>query len=281
MRVDNWTLSATGLAFDRNWMVTSKDGIGLLQKRCARLCFIEALVDREAQTLSLSAPELLVSSVQVPLCSSDLLSDQQRVCSDRVSTADCGDAVAAWLESAIEESGCRLRRQTDEIERSSRRNPGDRVSLVNEAQYLLINRASVRVLSEIVGIGEDELVGRFRPNFVVDGLEPFAEEACNSIQIASLSFKVVGLCTRCQMICIDQSTGQKDTGLLTALRDSRQGRKLTFGVYLSLSCEEDAAISVATDGLAQGVMFSVGDKRAAFKIECSDTPPHVRLCPTY
>ena len=61
---------------------------------------------------------------------------------------------------------------------------------MNEAQYLLINRASVRVLSEIVGIGEDELVGRFRPNFVVDGLEPFAEEACNSIQIASLSFKV-------------------------------------------------------------------------------------------
>lgn len=112
---------------------------------------------------------------------------------------------------------------------------------MNEAQYLLINRASVRALGEIVGIDEDELVGRFRPNFVVDGLAPFAEDACDFVEIGSLKFKVyyknalfnfisiydlkvVGLCTRCQMICIDQATGQKDTALLAALRDSRQGR---------------------------------------------------------
>jgi molybdenum cofactor sulfurtransferase len=83
MRVEKWPLATTGLAFDRSWMVTTRDGIGLTQKRCSRLCFVHASVDCQAQTLTLSAPEMVDSSVEVPLSSLESQTDQQRVCSDR------------------------------------------------------------------------------------------------------------------------------------------------------------------------------------------------------
>lgn len=34
--------------------------------------------------------------------------------------------------------------------------------------------------------------------------------------------KVVGKCTRCQMICVDQETGEKDPNILITLRDLRR-----------------------------------------------------------
>lgn len=57
------------------------------------------------------------------------------------------------------------------------------------------------------------VIERFRPNFVVDfgqNWKPFQEERIKRISIGSLKFKVVGLCQRCQMICIDQTNGEKD-----------------------------------------------------------------------
>uniref|UniRef100_A0A915CFD2 Molybdenum cofactor sulfurase n=1 Tax=Parascaris univalens TaxID=6257 RepID=A0A915CFD2_PARUN len=46
--------------------------------------------------------------------------------------------------------------------------------------------------------------------------------------------EVIGHCSRCQMICIDQENGAKDASLLLALRDYRLGSKITFGIYLQL-----------------------------------------------
>ena len=52
-------------------------------------------------------------------------------------------------------------------------------------------------------------MNRFRPNFVVEGSEPFAEDSWKKIRIGSTVFHVVKACARCIMPTIDQCTGKK------------------------------------------------------------------------
>lgn len=43
--------------------------------------------------------------------------------------------------------------------------------------------------------------------------------------------QVEGICTRCQMVCIDQKTGKKTVEPLRTLAEEFHG-KLKFGIYL-------------------------------------------------
>lgn len=106
-----------------------------------------------------------------------------------------------------------------------------------------MNRESVAVLAAKIkstkcGFGDDDenverLVARFRPNFVVDGIPPFEEDEWQQpVVIGKQSFKIQGKCTRCQMICIDQDTGEKSKEPLRTLSATR-GHKMTFGIYLA------------------------------------------------
>lgn len=50
--------------------------------------------------------------------------------------------------------------------------------------------------------------------------------------ISCMSLQVNGPCTRCQMICIDQTTGKKTIEPLRTLAEEFHG-KLKFGIYLT------------------------------------------------
>jgi len=107
--------------------------------------------------------------------------------------------------------------------------------LNNVAPYLLVNRASVRHLAESIDMHVDEMIDRFRANLIVDNCDAFVENECTHVQIGdSHHFKVVGKCTRCQMICIDQQSGHKDPNVyLTLRRHTPIDQSTTFGIYLA------------------------------------------------
>ena len=47
-------------------------------------------------------------------------------------------------------------------------------------------------------------MNRFRPNFVVDGVEPFAEDTWKRIKIGGLTFLPVKPCSRCGITTVNQ-----------------------------------------------------------------------------
>ena len=55
-QVCDWPLGASGLLFDRSWMVVNGHGVCLSQKREPRLCQILPRVELPLGQLSLSAP---------------------------------------------------------------------------------------------------------------------------------------------------------------------------------------------------------------------------------
>eukprot|EP00041_Stephanoeca_diplocostata_P031530 m.984248 g.984248 ORF g.984248 m.984248 type:complete len:918 (+) comp23976_c0_seq2:211-2964(+) len=108
------------------------------------------------------------------------------------------------------------------------------LSLANESQFLLVNEASMaKVNTYVDGVESPIPVDRFRGNFVIDGTEAFAEDQWESLQIGTLHFNVVAPCQRCQMVCVNQSTGERTREPLIALSKFRRHKGITyFGQHL-------------------------------------------------
>lgn len=229
-------------------MVVNHNGICLSQKQEPRLCLIQPFIDLTQRIMVLRAQGM--DPIEVPLEENSEQAQicQSKVCADRVSTYDCGDKISNWL-SRFFGRPCHLIKQSSNFQRNAKRKQSKdqpsgetaALSLVNEAQYLLINRSSVLELQQQLKAsnenGEEELlpikdlISRFRANIITSGTRAFEEEKWDEISVGSLHFQVVGPCHRCQMICIDQKTGQRNQDVFQKLSESRE-RKVNFGVYL-------------------------------------------------
>ncbi|XP_006889293.1 PREDICTED: molybdenum cofactor sulfurase [Elephantulus edwardii] len=246
--VTKWPIGNQGLLYDRNWMVVNHNGICLSQKQEPRLCLIRPTIDLQQRIMVLQAKGM--ERIEVPLEDNSGRAHicQSKVCSDRVNTYDCGEEVSTWLSKLFGRQ-CRLIKQSSDFQRNAKKKHGKdpspgttaTLSLVNEAQYLLLNRSSVLELQQQLSRSDEngkeelfpmsDLISRFRANIVTNGTKAFEEENWDEVSIDSLQFQVLGPCHRCQMICIDQQTGQRSQDVFQKLSESRK-RKVNFGVYL-------------------------------------------------
>ncbi|QGA20338.1 hypothetical protein EYB26_008040 [Talaromyces marneffei] len=72
--------------------------------------------------------------------------------------------------------------------------------------------------------------------------QPYIEDTWSSITIGQkqLRFDVLGACSRCQMVCVDQMTAEKrEEPLSTLAKTRRVGGKVIFGRHLGLSASND------------------------------------------
>ena len=74
---------------------------------------------------------------------------------------------------------------------------------------------------------------RFRPNVVIDGDEPFAEDAWPTVRIGNLKFRTTMVCDRCVMTTIDPVTlASGKEPIRTLARHRRWDHKTWFGTQL-------------------------------------------------
>ena len=107
-----------------------------------------------------------------------------------------------------------------------------------------------------IGLTLEDVISRFRPNLIVRGIPAFIEDSLKRFRIGKAEFEVrqrdrdrtavqvIEKCTRCEMICVNQDSGEKDPKIIVALRDLRNRQKvrvtaivtsnfqMTFGVYV-------------------------------------------------
>lgn len=81
-------------------------------------------------------------------------------------------------------------------------------------------------------------MNRFRGNLIIEADNILEELEWKSLTIGKHKFCTDGPCMRCQMICIDQSSGEKTTEPLRTIAREFQG-KMRFGIYLSANNLED------------------------------------------
>ncbi|XP_011645423.1 molybdenum cofactor sulfurase 1 [Pogonomyrmex barbatus] len=235
--VDSWNLNSKGLEYDREWMIMTSAGTCLTQKHHINLCLLKPVIFKEQKIMELTYPgmptieipleNIYQQSMEHPIC-------QSRVCESRVQGIDCGSEVSEWLSLALGKPNLRLIRQSH-----SRQKKGTNkaeLSFSSQAQYLAINEGSVSWLIDKVfddsEFKKDTAVHRFRGNIIIGNCKAFDEMQWEYVRIGNNNFKVNGPCTRCQMICIDQTTGNKTIEPLRTLAEEFHG-KLKFGIYLT------------------------------------------------
>ena len=234
---NEWKITESGLKYDRNWLIINGDnGSALTQKHEPKMCLVRPFVDEANNTLRLEFPYM--DSIEIPLnTKGEVIRSasvcQTKVCGDYINGHDCGQQVAEWLSNALAIKNLRLIRHNEEVERRS-----GKIALANQAQFLLINKSSVQWLMDQVEIWDynkdvDNVIDRFRGNFIIENVEALSENSWKEIKIGENTIEVQGLCTRCQMICIDQNTGEKTTEPLRTIGKIFQG-KTKFGVYLRM-----------------------------------------------
>ncbi|XP_030616478.1 molybdenum cofactor sulfurase isoform X2 [Delphinapterus leucas] len=204
--VTRWPLGNQGLLYDRSWMVVNHNGVCLSQKQEPRLCLIQPFIDLQRRIMVIKAQGMEPIAVPLEENSKPAQICQSKVCADRVNTYDCGEKISSWLSKFFGRP-YHLIRQSSDFQRNARKKRGKdqsarttaTLSLVNEAQYLLINRSSVLELQQQLSTrdenGKEELfpvnnlISRFRANIITNGTRAFEEEKWDEISVGSLHFQ--------------------------------------------------------------------------------------------
>lgn len=229
---DAVSVAPWGLETDRRWMVVRPDGRFLTQRDVPAMARITA--EATPAGLLLSADGSGACQIPVPNARTCRARDVA-VWRDRVPALDAGPEAAAWLSTALG-ADCGLvylaETQARPVDPDYGR-PGDHTAFSDGFPVLLTTTASLDALN--AALPAPIPMNRFRPNIVVDGAEPWAEDRWRRIRIGAVVFRVVKPCARCIVTTIDQQSGarpDKSEPLKTLGRIRRTAEGVIFGQNL-------------------------------------------------
>jgi len=228
--VEQPLLGATGLQHDREWVIVDPRDHFLTQRDEPRLALVRTTI--ETAHLRLEAPD------REPLRLALDHGGEPRVVTvwrSQNPSFDAGDAAAAWFSSFLARP-VRLVRFDPAHRRLSNREWTGEIEAPNFFSdgypILVLSRASLADLNGRLGRELD--MARFRPNLVLDGVEPYAEDRIRDIDAGDVVLRLVKPCTRCIITTTDQATGARDgeepLRTLKSYRFDRQLRGIAFGM---------------------------------------------------
>lgn len=217
-----------GLAGDRRWLVVDGDGRAVTQREAPLMALVGAAPQADGG-LELRAPGTEPLSVAVP---EPGRTRTVRVFSAVIEAVDAGPLAAAWWTAVLG----RPARMTHLDDPANRRpippavNGGrtdGRVSFADGLPLLLASTASLAALNELIAQGDHRAEGplpmnRFRPNVVVDGPAPWAEDRWRRVRLGEVVFRVVKPCPRCVVATTDQVDGTRGKEPLWTLAKYRR-----------------------------------------------------------
>jgi uncharacterized protein YcbX len=221
-------ITATGFEWDRQWMLIDTKGLFLSQRTHPRMaCIVPEIT---ADTLVLNAPGL--PPLKLPYTAGGERIDV-RVHRDRCVGLDQGNAADEWVSAAL---GAPLRLVRVPLLPERVANPEFAgadpapMGFADGFPVLVCNEASLADLN--TRMPQAVPMDRFRPNLVLRGLAPWAEDHIDALTIGTLTLRLVKPCVRCTIPGVDQLTGRLSTDPAPVLKKFRFNRELlgiTFG----------------------------------------------------
>ncbi|MEO7006391.1 MAG: MOSC N-terminal beta barrel domain-containing protein [Terrimesophilobacter sp.] len=239
MNVERAEVEPWGLAHDRRWCLLDAAGTTITAREVNHLLGLHAEPgDTDGIRITDQRGESIL--VTVPVDTGAQPFEHERLGVVRCAAADTN----AWLSARVGRPTT-LVWQPNPTTRPIAENrgglTGEYLSLADAGPLLLVSLASLAQLDRWIVEGADRPdahpdplnVVRFRPNVVIDGGEPFAEDGWSSVRIGGVNFRKTMICDRCVMPTIDPDTlagGKEPTRTLA--RHRRWDRKTWFGIRL-------------------------------------------------
>ncbi|HTD29136.1 MAG TPA: MOSC N-terminal beta barrel domain-containing protein [Xanthomonadaceae bacterium] len=220
-----------GFCDDRRWMIVDAEGGALTGRELSRMVLIQATPG--PGLMHLDAPSMPAIDVAMPTDNAERMSVV--VWGDTVDSVRIGERADAWLSEFL----ARPVRLVGMDARSVRhvdpppREQADEFSFADGYPFLAISQASLDYLN--AKLASPIPMRRFRPNLVVSGCGPHAEDQWERIRIGTVPFDVVKDSVRCVFTTVDPELGQRDPSgepLRTLKTYRRSADGITFGMNL-------------------------------------------------
>lgn len=234
IRVSSAKVTKGGLEFDRAFMLIDENNRFLSQRKLPKMALIEPLIYAEKQMLIVKAPEM--ENLVIPL--KPTLSD------DSITVSIWGDdckvrsiqdpKVGAWFDRYLGISGSRLVVMDEGFVRPTDPEfaPKGQTLFSDGFPFLIASKGSLLSINEKLDV--PVAMENFRPNIVVDGCDPFAEDSWKKIKfgagLTSLIANIVKPCARCTVPNVNQSTGERreDNQPTQIMKSFRKGKDLNL-----------------------------------------------------
>ncbi|MGW8764078.1 MOSC domain-containing protein [Streptomyces sp. NPDC055815] len=226
-----------GLAADRRWTVVDATNEVVTQRRHPRMALATA-EPLPGGGISLSAPGRPTLEVEVPHPSTTITVE---IFGDHVEAVPAGDAAAAWFSAYLESDVRLVHMDAPEHRRPVDPDyalPGETVSFADGYPLLVTTVSSLDALNSLIAQGDHADEGplpmnRFRPNLVIEGTAPWAEDGWTRLAVGEVTFRVPRPCGRCVVTTTDQLTGERGKEPLRTLgRHRKNDGRLIFGQNL-------------------------------------------------
>jgi len=235
---DVMRFDAMGPLDDRRWMLIDQHDSFITQREVPRLALVRpARIAGGLRVLAPDMPALSVSGTGGERCTTWCWDD-------RCAGFDEGPEAAAWFSEFIGRTARLVRFDTTAPRAADRHwvgaaagRAGALTRFSDGFPLLVISTASMAELDRRLADADlpAAVAQRFRPNVVLDGLDPFEEDLADTFSVGAgpTVLKVVKPCTRCTIPEVDPGTGQHEAGILQVLAlfrsDPRLGGAITFG----------------------------------------------------
>ncbi|HXX30808.1 MAG TPA: MOSC N-terminal beta barrel domain-containing protein [Myxococcaceae bacterium] len=220
-RLDRW-----GIEHDRSWMVVDGGDQFISQRTQPRLALVEPALG--ADRLTLRAPGM--EPLELPPTGRAGTEREVVVWDDRCRALDQGELAADWFSRYLGVTA-RLVRIGSAFERAV--DPtyfpeGAEVGFADAYPLLVLSDASLAELN--ARLPEPLPMNRFRPNLVVTGCGPFAEDGWKRVRVGEVTLRIVKPCKRCVTTTVDQGTAEQGKEPLATLATFRRdGDGVLFG----------------------------------------------------
>jgi uncharacterized protein len=201
--VESAQVERMGLQHDRRMMVVTPEGGFLTQREFPRLALVTPKL--QAGTLELGAPNY--DSIQVGIQTTGVPVSVDVWKSKGVQAIDQGEEAAQWFSDWLGTTVRLVHIADGYIRKVSSEyaiNNDDHTGFADGYPILLISEEDLQDLNS--RLETPVPMNRFRPNIVVKGSEPFAEDTWNRIRAGDVSLAVVKPCARCEVTTIDKNT---------------------------------------------------------------------------
>lgn len=217
--VEETRVERMGLENDRRMMVVTPEGGFLTQRDYPRLALITPAISKDKLTLSAPGRQDLT----VPILKSGPTRSVDIWRSKGVPAVDQGKLAAGWFSDWLEADVQLVHFAEGYIRKINQQyavTANDHTGFADGYPILLASEESLGDLN--TRLEAPVPMNRFRPNLVVRGCEPFAEDGWSRIKIGPIEMAVVKPCARCVVTTIDKKTLERSKEPLKTLASYRK-----------------------------------------------------------
>jgi len=225
IQLQNSKVLNKGLLFDRNWALVDNFGKVITARDFPKLLQLSSQLTEHSLEIYQDGFNVLTIPKRPEISHSEKI----QIFSGTANGLIYADDINNWFSNYLGISAKLMAVDTDNeraILKKHGGSQGDIVGFADQNPILLISEASLEDLNSRLEV--PVTMTHFRPNIVISGCEPFAEDNWVKFKIGACEFEVVQPCQRCIFTTIDPKTAQKDVNM-EPLKTLSSYRKLSTG----------------------------------------------------